>query len=163
MHRLIVHRVLMRMDQQTNRATSIQIRFASSAASGHPHDGREPYLAGNDPSVTGHFLSALTDQIRFWESDQRNAPCRRRAFPCRLHRAISSRKSGSRISVPYRSINSTFGIGPSVRISHRTAEPCHRVFKQLKRAIGLAHNMASHARLANRRTARLPALACGFW
>jgi hypothetical protein len=32
---------LMRMDQQTNRATSIRIPFASSAAGGHPHDGQE--------------------------------------------------------------------------------------------------------------------------
>lgn len=100
MHRLIVHRVLMRMDQQTNRATSIRIPFASSAASGHPHDGREPYLAGNDPSVTGHFLSALTDQIRFWESDQRNAPCRRRAF---VHDACTVQFPPANSEAAYRS------------------------------------------------------------
>ena len=29
------------MDQQTNRATSIRIPFASSAASGHPHHGQD--------------------------------------------------------------------------------------------------------------------------
>ena len=145
------------MDQQTNRATSIRIRFASSAASGHPHDGREPSLAGNDPSVTGHFLSALTDQIRFWESDQRNAPCRRRAF---VHDACTVQFPPANPAAAYRSrialLDSTFGIGPSVRISHRTAEPCHRVLIT-RRSRPVAQPIGARMSfVVNRRFASLP-------
>ena len=68
--------------------------------------------------------------------NRHNEPCRRRAFVLGA-RTVRFPLANPAAECRLRSVQSesAFGIGPSVRISHRTAELGRRVFAQLKRAI----------------------------
>src|SRR5262249_1736235 len=79
--------------------------------------------------LTGQFLSAI---------NQPKEPCRRRAS-VRDARTVRSPAANPAVEYRHRSAEliSVFGIGPTVRISHRTAEPSRRGIREA----GASHSL----------------------